>query len=151
MIVILLLLFILFISKNKLLIHPKIISLNELPSILSFLILFICILFSSYDFFVIYLSIEGISLIVYTLGSIMSESLINLEAILKYFLINNMASSLLLWSISYIYILTGSTDCFELQYLLISKAEDIVLENIHLICVFLLISLFMKLAIFPFQ
>jgi len=96
MIVLILLIAILFISKNKLLINPKMISLNELPSILSFLLLFICILFSSYDFFIIYLCIEGISLIVYTLGSIMNESLINLEAILKYFLINNMASSILL-------------------------------------------------------
>lgn len=151
MTIILLLILILLISKNKLLINPRTISLNEIPSILSFLILFICILFSSYDFFIIYLSIEGISLVIYTLGSLMNESLINLEAILKYFLINNLASALLLWSISYIYILTGSTDCFELQYLLIHKGEDILTENIYLICSVLLFSLFVKLAVFPFQ
>lgn len=150
-IVILLLLFIIIISKNKLLVTPKIISLNELPTILSFLILFICILFSSYDFFIIYLSIEAISLVVYTLGSLMNESLINLEAILKYFLINNIASSLLLWSISYIYILIGSTDCFELQYMLIFKSEDIIFNNIYYVCGLLIFSLFIKLAIFPFQ
>ena len=150
-IVIVLLILILIISKNKLLLTPKNISLNELPCVLTFLILFICILFSSYDFFIIYLSIEGISLIIYTLGSLMNESLINLEAILKYFLINNIASSLLLWSISYIYIIIGNTDCFELQYILIFKSEDMTFNNIYFICGLLLFSLFIKLAIFPFQ
>jgi NADH-quinone oxidoreductase subunit N len=87
---------ILFISKTKLLEQPLHSSLNELPSILSFLILFICILLSTFDFFIMYLTIEGISLILYTLGSLMNQSLINLEAIIKYFLINNMASSFLL-------------------------------------------------------
>lgn len=87
---------ILIISSNKFIIAPTRSSLNELPAILSFLMLFIFILLSSYDFFVIYLCIEGISLIIYTLGSLMNQSLINLESVIKYFLVNNMASSLLL-------------------------------------------------------
>lgn len=88
--------FILLIIKNKILQNPKIINLNELPIIFSFLLLFIFILFSTFDLFLIYLTIEGISLILYSLGSLMNESLLNLEAVIKYFLINNLASSLLL-------------------------------------------------------
>lgn len=139
------------ISKNKLFITVNNISLNEIPCIFTFLILFICILFSAFDFFVIYLCIEGISLIIYTLGSVMNESLINLEAIIKYFIINNIASSFLLWSISYIYILVGSTDCFELQYILISSLESIILEHLYFICFIFLVSIFLKLALFPLQ
>jgi NADH:ubiquinone oxidoreductase subunit 2 (subunit N) len=87
---------ILIICNRKFTINPTQAGLNELPSILSFLMLFIFILLSSYDFFVIYLCIEGISLVIYTLGSLMNQSLINLESVIKYFLVNNMASSLLL-------------------------------------------------------
>jgi NADH:ubiquinone oxidoreductase subunit 2 (subunit N) len=87
---------ILFINKNKFFVSPSTIALKEIPCLFSFLLLFICILFSAFDFFVIYLVIEAISLIVYTLGSLMNESLINLEAVIKYFIINNIASSLLL-------------------------------------------------------
>lgn len=87
---------ILIISYNKFLYLPNKTSVNEIPIILSFLLLFIFFLISSYDFFIIYLCIEGISLIIYSLGSLMNQSLINIEAIVKYFLINNIASSLFL-------------------------------------------------------
>lgn len=87
---------ILFIIKNKILKNPKYVSLDELLIIFSFLILFILILLDTYDFFLIYTTIEGISLILYCLSSIMNESFINLEAVIKYFFINNLASTLLL-------------------------------------------------------
>ena len=95
-IIIIILLLTLLINYNKFMINPKEIGFKELPILLSFLLLFICILLASCDFFVIYLVIEGISLILYSLGSLMNKSLINLEAIIKYFLINNMASTCLL-------------------------------------------------------
>jgi NADH:ubiquinone oxidoreductase subunit 2 (subunit N) len=142
---------ILIISNNKFTIEPSKSSLNELPSILSFLMLFIFILLSSYDFFVIYLCIEGISLIIYTLGSLMNQSLINLESVIKYFLVNNMASSLLLWSISYLYILLGTTDCFEVQYFLISNFENVISNNLYILTFIIILSITFKLALFPFQ
>lgn len=144
-------LMIFLICKNKFMVKPKYMSVNEIPIIFCFLLLFISLLLSAYDFFIIYLTIEGISLIIYTLGSVMNESLINLESIMKYFLINNMASSLLLWSISYLYIITGSTDCFELQYFFSSHLELIKIQYLYNICFLLLISILIKLAIFPFQ
>ena len=94
--IILLLIIILLLSTHKFLLNPHKLALNEIPSVFSFLLLFICILFSSFDFFVMYIAIEGISLILYSLGSLMNLSMVNVEAIIKYFLINNMASSLLL-------------------------------------------------------
>ncbi len=145
------LILILFIIKNKILKNPSIISLNELPIIFSFLLLFIFILLSTFDFFLIYLTIEGISLILYSLGSLMNESLINLESVIKYFLINNLASSLLLWSLSYIYIFAGTTDGFEIKYILTSFLESASCYNLHYICLLFIISILIKLAIFPFQ
>ncbi len=53
--------------------------------------------------------------------------------------------------ISYIYILIGTTDGFELQYYLISNLEIVTLNNLYLICLLLILSLTFKLALFPFQ
>jgi NADH:ubiquinone oxidoreductase subunit 2 (subunit N) len=87
---------ILYILKNKLLYTIYNFFFKEFFCILSFLLIFICILLSSVDFFIMFLSLEGISFVLYTLGTILHKSYINLEAIIKYFLINNIASSLLL-------------------------------------------------------
>lgn len=151
LIIVLLMIMILFICCRKFTIAPFNSSLNELPTVFSFLMLFIFILLSSYDFFVIYLCIEGISLIIYSLGSLMNRSLINLEAIIKYFLVNNMASSFLLWAISYLYILLGTTDCFELQYFLISNLENVIINNLYVVVLIIILSITFKLALFPFQ
>lgn len=142
---------IIYILKNKILYNIYNIFLKDILCILCFLLFFICILYSSIDFFIIFISLEGISFVLYTLGSILSKSFINMEAILKYFLINNIASSLLLWTISYIYICIASTDCFEFQYYLIYSFEVLNMWQIYAICILLLLSLFFKLAIFPFH
>lgn len=146
-----LLILILIISYNKFLTQPNKTSVNEIPIVFTFLLLFIFILISSYDFFIMYLCIEGISLIVYTLGSLMNESLINIEAVVKYFLVNNIASSLFLWSISYIFILVGSTDAFDVQYYILYNLE--IMSNTFLYAIFFvtLVSITFKLALFPFQ
>ena len=141
----------LIISSNKYINYSNKTSLTELPIIFSFLLLFIFLLFSSYDFFIIYLCVEGISLILYTLGSLMHNNLINIESIVKYFIINNMASSTLLWSISYFYILVGSTDAFDIEYYIITKLEIITISNLYYILFILICSICCKLALFPFQ
>lgn len=87
---------ILYILKNKLLYVSYNFFFKDLLCILCFLLLFLCILLSSIDFFIIFLSLEGISFVIYTLGTILNQSYINMEAIIKYFLINNIGSSLLL-------------------------------------------------------
>lgn len=142
---------ILYILKNKLLYTIYNFFFKEFFCILSFLVLFICILLSSVDFFIMFLSLEGISFILYTLGTILHKSYINLEAIIKYFLINNIASSLLLWTISYIYITICTTDIYEFQYYLIYSFEILNLQHIYPICFLLIICLLFKLAIFPFH
>lgn len=91
-----LLIIILYVIKNKLLENIYSLNLKDFFCIICFLLIFLCILLSSVDFFIMFLSLEGISFILYTLGTILKTSYINLEAILKYFLINNIASSLLL-------------------------------------------------------
>ena len=139
------------ISKHKYINQPATIKLNEIPVIFTFLLLFIFLLLSSYDLFIIYLSIEGISLILYTLGSLFHNSLINLEAIIKYFIINNIASSLLLWSISYIYVLIGTTNTFDLEYYLLSNLEIVTINNLYYIILITIISISIKLALFPFH
>lgn len=146
-----LLLFIFYIIKNKLLNQNYNFFFKELVCVFCFLLLFICILISSIDFFIFFISLEGISFVLYTLGTILNLSYINLEAIIKYFLINNIASSLLLWTISYIYLIIGTTDIYEFKYYLIYSFEIITLQHIYPICFLLIICFLFKLAIFPFH
>ena len=139
------------ISRHKYINQPVTIKLNEIPVIFTFLLLFIFLLLSSYDLFISYLCIEGIGLILYTLGSLFYISLINLEAIIKYFIINNIASSLFLWSISYIYVLIGTTNMFDLEYYLLSNLEIVTINNLYYILLITILSISIKLALFPFH
>jgi len=53
-------------------------------------------LLSGSNLFIIYMAIEGVSMVIYTLGAVLHVSFLNLEAVLKYFILNNFASSVLI-------------------------------------------------------
>lgn len=125
--------------------------LLDIICIYSFMILFFSLLFSVSDFFVAYMIIEGLSFIIYTLGCLINLSYINLESILKYFIINSLGSVLLLWSIGYLFLICGTTDFFEVQYIFMYSLEEIIDYYLHLICCVILISFLLKLGFFPFH
>jgi len=87
----------LYISRSKL--YVKYITSDFFIDFLicfSFLFIFLSILISASDFIIIYLAIEGVSMVLYALGSLLNAGLLNIEAVIKYFIINNLASSLFL-------------------------------------------------------
>jgi NADH:ubiquinone oxidoreductase subunit 2 (subunit N) len=82
----------LVISKAKFMVEKD--FLIDLPLCFSFLLLFMFFLVSGSNLFIIYMAIEGVSMVIYTLGAILHVSFLNLEAVLKYFIINNFASAM---------------------------------------------------------
>jgi NADH:ubiquinone oxidoreductase subunit 2 (subunit N) len=84
----------LLISKVKYLAEKN--FLMDLPICFSFLLLFLFCLISGSNLFIIYMAIEGVSMVIYTLGAVLHASFLNLEAVLKYFIINNFASATLI-------------------------------------------------------
>jgi len=139
------------IIKEKILVSSRQTALLEIPILFSFIYLFFCVLFSANDLIVLYLSLEGISLVLYALGSVINESLLNIEAIVKYFIINSFASSLLLWTMGYIYGFTGSTNFDEIQYVLVNFKEDVISFGLYYIFILFFISVIIKAGLFPFH
>ena len=78
----------------------------------------LCLLISSYDTLSIYLSIEFLSLIFYTLAAWKKDSGFSAEASLKYFILGSLASTFYLFGASLIYFSTGTTNLGSLCLLL---------------------------------
>jgi NADH-quinone oxidoreductase subunit N len=74
-------------------------------------------LLSSNDFLSLYLTIELQSLALYVLASFKQNSILSIEAGLKYFILGTFSSGLLLFGISFIYGFTGLTNFFEIDLL----------------------------------
>jgi NADH-quinone oxidoreductase subunit N len=86
------------------------INLGEYYGFMLFATLGMMIMASSGDFMSLYLGLELMALSVYVLAGFMRRSTKSNEAALKYFLLGAFASALLLFGISIIYGLTGTTD-----------------------------------------
>lgn len=82
----------------------------------------LCLLISSYDTLSIYLSIEFLSLIFYTLAAWKKDSGFSAEASLKYFILGSLASTFYLFGASLIYFSTGTTNLGSLCLLLDSMS-----------------------------
>lgn len=148
-IIISLTLLVLWIAKIKI---KNLISLNciiEFPLILTFSMLFLFLLSSSYDFFGIYLAMEGLSLTLYVLASMTHKGIVSIEASIKYFSLGAISSGIFLFGISIIFGIIGALDFLEVQIFL---SNSHFLENILEIkfgLIFILFGFFFKLSAFP--
>lgn len=91
----------------------------------------LCLLISSYDTLSIYLSIEFLSLIFYTLAAWKKDSGFSAEASLKYFILGSLASTFYLFGASLIYLSTGTTNLGLLCLLLDSMPVGFDVTNYH--------------------
>lgn len=123
----------------------------EFPLIISFSLLFMFLLSSSYDLFGVYLSIEGLSLTLYVLSAIMYQSILSIESTIKYFSLGAISSGMLLLGISIIFSLIGSLDFLEIQIFLGSKQILSHFLEIKIGFLFILIGFLFKIAAFPFH
>lgn len=124
-------------------------SVIELPLIVGFSTLFIYILTSSYDFFGMYLAIEGLSLTLYTLAALLYEGTVAVEAAIKYFSLGAISTGILLFGISILFSIVGSLDFLEIQIYLTSDKTIENVDEIKFAFVCILFGFFFKIGAFP--
>ena len=108
---------------------------------------------SSYDLLTMYLGIEMSSLCLYALAAFTRKSAFSTEAGLKYFILGAFASGILLFGMSLIYGLTGTTNYEDLAKILIGVYESSVdIPNGLVIgMVFIIAALLFKATAAPFH
>lgn len=109
------------------------------------------LLTSSYDFFGVYLTIEGLSLTLYILGSVTYQSIVSIEGVLKYFSLGAISSGILLFGISIIFGVIGSLDFLAVQLFLSNSQILLHYLEIKFSILFLCIGFFFKISAFPFH
>jgi NADH-quinone oxidoreductase subunit N len=93
---------------------------GEYYALMMGMILGMFLMVSATDLILIYLSIELVSLCSYVLAGFTKSSLRNSEASLKYIIYGSAASGILLFGVSILYGLTGSTNLFEINSIISS-------------------------------
>lgn len=146
--ILLLSLIILIITKNSIY-NLKNKFLNEFLLLFLFSLFFIVILFSVTDFFSTFLALEGMSFSLYILASTIYYNQLCLESSIKYFILGGIASCILLYGISLLFIVTNSLDFFIIKYYLLNNINFNIRLDIISIIICFIISFFFKLSIFP--
>ncbi|CAL8412670.1 unnamed protein product [Dictyota dichotoma] len=93
------------------------------------------LLVSSYDLLSVYLSIEFLSLIFYTLAAWKRDSGFSAEAGLKYFILGSLASVFFLFGSSLLYLVTGTTNLGSLTLLFNNLSDFSILGCVGMLCV----------------
>ena len=147
--ILILTLIVLFISKRKVVSFSKLNYFIEFPIIIAFSVLFMFLLSSSYDFFGTYLILEGLSLTLYILASLLHQGIISVESSIKYFSLGAVASGNLLLGIVILFGLVGSLDFLTIQnYLGNDNLINSIFEvKFSLILIFF--AFFFKISAFP--
>lgn len=108
---------------------------------------------SSFDFLILYISLEVQSFSFYLLVAFRRNLSMCLEASLKYFILGAISSGLFLFGILLIFGYTGSINFMALHYLLKSNDVSVFLDASHVFIgfIFIFCSLCFKLSIAPFH
>jgi len=111
------------------------------------------IVVSSYDLLTLYLGIEMSSLCLYALAAFTRRSAFSTEAGLKYFILGAFASGILLFGMSLIYGLTGTTNFEDLAKILVGAYEsDLIIPNGLIVgVIFVAAALLFKSTAAPFH
>ena len=142
-------LFVLLISEGKIKYFSKLNYFLEFPLIIGFSILFMFLLLSSYDFFGVYLTIEGLSLTLYVLSTMLHQGIISVEASIKYFSLGAIASGCLLFGVVLLFALVGSLDFLEIQNFLGSHVALNYIFELKISITLILFAFFFKISAFP--
>jgi len=106
------------------------------------------LLVSSNDFLVFFLALETVTLSFYILTAYLKKDSKSIESGMKYFILGSLASAILVYGISLIYTVAGSTAFPEVRQAFTAAPQHAVL--IAAACM-VLAGLFFKVAAFPFQ
>ena len=121
----------------------------ELYFFVCFSVLFMFLLLSSYDFFAVYLTIEGLSLTLYVLATLLHQGIISVEASIKYFSLGAIASGSLLLGIIILFGIVGSLDFLEIQNFFGGQIVLNYIFEIKISLVLIFFAFFFKVSAFP--
>ena len=143
------LLYLIYIKKY---LKLKKINRFEYSIIILFSVLGLILLCSANDLLISYLVLELQGFAFYILAAFIKSSSYSIHSGLKYFILSSLASSLFIYSASIIYGLTGTLNFDELKYLVVLNFfEKNYINLLQFLLLFVLISLFFKLALAPFH
>ena len=125
-------------------------KIYEYPFYTLLLIFFSLVLIASFDIITMYLAFEGISLILMILILFNNSSFKNSEAALKYFCLSVFTSGLLIFGLSMVYGLVGSTNFFEINYFFSSRDLSLYWYE-SCITIFIFTSVLFKLGAAPYH
>ena len=97
---------------------------GEYFTLLGIVVFGLFLMVSSIDLIMIYLSIEIVSIMSFVLAGYLKQNKKSNEAALKYVVYGAFSSGIMLFGLSYIYGLTGSTNFFQIQKVLISNGLE---------------------------
>ena len=97
---------------------------GEYFSLLGIIVFGLFLMVSAIDLIMVYLSIEIVSIISFVLAGYLKQSTRSNEAALKYVVYGSFSSGLMLFGLSYIYGLTGTTNYFKIQQALIGLGPE---------------------------
>ena len=107
-------------SNDELLKYRK----GEYYTLLGIVTFGLFLMVSSIDLIMVYLSIEIVSIMSFVLAGYLKQNTRSNEAALKYVVYGSFSSGIMLFGLSYVYGLTGSTNFFEIQQALISSNQQ---------------------------
>jgi len=123
--------------------------LGEYYSLIWGMILGMFFMISAADLIVMYLSIELLSLSSYVLAGITKDSLRNSEASLKYVIYGGVSTGIMLFGISILYGVTGSTNIYEINALFQSQQVQGLIVTLSAILIF--VGIGFKISAVPFH
>jgi len=122
---------------------------GEYYTLLFGMILGMFVMVSSADLILLYLSIEILSLSSYVLAGFVKNTIRNSEASLKYIIYGGVSSGIMLFGISLIYGLTGSTNIYQINSIL--EAQSFQYTTFLISGLFIIVGLGFKISAAPFH
>ena len=122
---------------------------GEYYSLMFGMILGMMLMVSSADLILIYLSIELVSLSSYVLAGFTKQSVRNSEASLKYIIYGGVASGIMLFGISILYGIIGSTNLYAINTVLQSGAYQPL--TLIISCILIFTGFGFKISVAPFH
>ncbi len=123
--------------------------LGEYYSLIWGMIIGMFFIINAADLIVIYLSIELLSLSSYVLAGITKDTLRNSEASLKYVIYGGVSSGIMLFGISILFGITGTTNIYEINSLL--QSQQIQSLIVTLSAILILVGFGFKISAAPFH
>ena len=122
---------------------------NEIYSLSLFALLGQIIVTSANNLIIIYLGIELMSLSLYSLIAMRKDSILSIEASIKYFILSSLSSGIFLYGLSMIYGATSCLDLINIKYIIIQGKSDYTILVFGLL--FAVCGLLFKFGSVPFH